>query len=68
MGGLEVHLRQRLDQGPSDPGMWLCFGNNILGNEQEQKNPTQEGLPWWSSGKESAFQRRGLGFNPCLGN
>ena len=23
------------------------------------------GLPWWSSGKESAFQCRGRGFNPC---
>ena len=26
------------------------------------------GLPWWSSGKESAFQCRGCGFNPWSGN
>ena len=25
------------------------------------------GLPWWSSGKESAFQCRGHGFNPWSG-
>ena len=27
-----------------------------------------QGLPWWSSGKESAFQCRGRGFDPWLGN
>ena len=26
------------------------------------------GLPWWSSGKESAFQCRGCGFDPWSGN
>ena len=26
------------------------------------------GLPWWSSGKESAFQRRGHRFDPWSGN
>ena len=25
------------------------------------------GLPWWSSGKESAFQCRGHGFDPWSG-
>ena len=25
-------------------------------------------LPWWSSGKESTFQCRGLGFDPFSGN
>ena len=28
----------------------------------------REGLPWWSSGKESDFQRRGCGFDPRSGN
>ena len=28
----------------------------------------EEGLPWWSSGKESAFQFRGRGFDLWLGN
>ena len=27
----------------------------------------QSGLPWWSSGEESAWQCRGLGFDPCPG-
>ena len=27
-----------------------------------------QGLPWRSSGKESAFQGRGRGFDPWLGN
>ena len=27
-----------------------------------------EGLPLWSSGKESAFQRRGRGLDPWSGN
>ena len=26
------------------------------------------GLPWWSSGKESAFQCRRRGFDPLSGN
>ena len=26
------------------------------------------GLPWWSSGKESAFQCKGRRFDPWLGN
>ena len=26
------------------------------------------GLPWWSSGKESALQCRGRGFDPWSGN
>ena len=27
-----------------------------------------QGLPWWSSGKESAFQCSGRGFDPWSGN
>ena len=27
-----------------------------------------EGLPWWSIGKESAFQCRRCGLDPWLGN
>ena len=52
----------------------LSFSTMYLNSE----NPTQVkiyhfkmpplGLPWWSSGKESAYQCRGHGFDPWLGN
>ena len=31
---------------------------------QEYIKNQNQGLPWWSSGKESAFQGRGHGFDP----
>ena len=33
-----------------------------------KRKKSEGGLPWWSSGKESAFQCRGRGFNPWSGN
>ena len=32
------------------------------------KKLSNRGLPWWSNGKESAFQCRGCGFDPWSGN
>ena len=37
--------------------------SQVKAHEKDFKNEGV-GLPWWSSGKESAFQCRGRGFDP----
>ena len=47
-------------------GDWACPSGEVT-REKGGKN-NWKGLPWWSSGGESAFQCRGLGFNPWSGS
>ena len=53
----------------SSPSIFKKMGKSLRPEVKlKKKKEEEEGLPWWSSGKESPFQCRGCGFDLWSGN